>query len=76
MRDLAPGIFRQRLLVEGYFTARIDRDAPSAGDNTPYVAKYRPDGQDTLGSTGLTAEAFTAEYSVPVRVTLNGLRGF
>ena len=27
MRDLAPGIFRQRLLVEGYFTARIDRDA-------------------------------------------------
>jgi S-adenosylmethionine decarboxylase len=27
MRDLAPGIFRQRLLIEGYFTAQVDRSA-------------------------------------------------
>ena len=27
MRDLAPDILRQRLLIEGYFTADVDRDA-------------------------------------------------
>jgi S-adenosylmethionine decarboxylase len=27
MRDLAPDILRQRLLIEGYFTRRVDRDA-------------------------------------------------
>jgi hypothetical protein len=27
MRDLAPGILRQRLLVEGFFTTRVDRAA-------------------------------------------------
>jgi len=27
MRDLAPGILRQRLLVEGYFSAPVDRAA-------------------------------------------------
>ena len=27
MRDLAPDITRQRLLIEGYFTAPVDRDA-------------------------------------------------
>jgi hypothetical protein len=27
MKDLAPDIFRQRLLIEGYFTADIDRAA-------------------------------------------------
>jgi len=27
MRDLAPDITRQRLLIEGYFTTAVDRDA-------------------------------------------------
>ena len=27
MRGLAPDILRQRLLIEGYFTAHVDRDA-------------------------------------------------
>ena len=30
MRDLAPEILRQRLLIEGYFTSNVDRDAVEA----------------------------------------------
>ena len=30
MRDLAPGILRQRLLIEGYFTSDVDRGAVEA----------------------------------------------
>jgi len=30
MRDLAPEILRQRLLIEGYFASNVDRDAVEA----------------------------------------------
>ena len=56
--------------------ARVDHDTTAVIDNARYVNKYRQDGQDTLGGTGLTPEEFTAEYSVPIRVKLTRLRGF
>jgi PPOX class probable F420-dependent enzyme len=56
--------------------ALIDHEAPSVSDNEAYIAKYRNAGKETLGGTGLTPEEFSAEYSVPIRVSLAKLRGF
>lgn len=40
MRDLAPDIFRQRLLIEGWYTVDLDRDA---------VARYLQEAAAHLG---------------------------
>lgn len=51
--------------------ARLDPNAPPAHQVPEYMAKYQP-GFERIG---LTAEAFAAAYSVPLRVTPTSLRG-
>lgn len=46
-------------------TARVDRDAPTADQNPPYLAKYG----HRLTEYGWTVEYFMAEYPVPIRIT-------
>jgi PPOX class probable F420-dependent enzyme len=51
--------------------ARIDHDAPPAGSDEGYVAKY----SEHISRIGQTPETFGARYSVPVRIELTRLRG-
>lgn len=51
------------VIVEG--TARIDRDAPSAADNSAYLAKYLP----VMDDRGWSPEWFAGRYCVPIRIT-------
>ncbi len=51
------------VVIEG--TARIDRAAPAAADNSDYLAKYRP----VMSDYGWTPDWFAARYSVPIKVT-------
>jgi PPOX class probable F420-dependent enzyme len=53
-------------------TARIDPQAPPADRIKAYLAKYR----QKIADLGSTPEAFAQSYSVAVRVTPTGLRGF
>lgn len=52
--------------------AVIDESANPAAHHDAYVAKYK----GGLESLNMTPEAFTAEYSVPIRVILKKVRGF
>jgi PPOX class probable F420-dependent enzyme len=51
--------------------AAVDSDAPPADTAADYRAKY--DGH--IARIGQTPETFAERYSVPVRITLTGLRG-
>ena len=51
------------VIVEGI--ARIDADAPSAADNSAYLAKYLP----VMEDFGWTPQWFAGRYSVPIRIT-------
>ena len=52
-------------------TAVIAESEPSADANPAYLEKYA----GNIARLGKTPEAFAAEYSVPLRATLTGLRG-
>lgn len=52
--------------------ASVDPAGPSAAERDAYSTKYA----DGMQSIGLTADAFLAKYSVPIRVTPEKLRGF
>ena len=51
--------------------ARVDRDAPGAGDHPEYLEKYR----QGIERIGMTPEQFARSYSVPIRMTPAKLRG-
>lgn len=51
--------------------ATIDPDAPPAGENDGYLAKY----EEHIAGIGMTPASFTRRYSVPVRIELGRLRG-
>ena len=51
--------------------ARIDRDLPSAAELPDYLAKY----MDGIESINMTGESFAAEYSVPILIDPQSLRG-
>ncbi|BDT85021.1 TIGR03667 family PPOX class F420-dependent oxidoreductase [Nocardia cyriacigeorgica] len=53
-------------------TARVGDSAPSQADIEAYVAKY----SEGLVSISMTREQFFEEYSVPVRIAPDRLRGF
>jgi PPOX class probable F420-dependent enzyme len=52
--------------------AQIDESANPAANHDAYLAKYH----DGIKSIGMTPESFSAEYSVPIRVILQKVRGF
>ena len=52
--------------------AEIDASAPSAENHSAFLEKYR----GGIAGLGMTPESFSAEFSVPIRVTLKRLRGF
>jgi PPOX class probable F420-dependent enzyme len=52
-------------------TATLDRDGPGADQDAEYVRKY----DEAIERIGHTPESFAARYSVPVRITLERLRG-
>lgn len=52
--------------------ATIDRSAPPANTVSEYVEKYT----EGMRGIGMNADAFTREYSVPIRVRPARLRGF
>jgi PPOX class probable F420-dependent enzyme len=52
-------------------TARLAPNEPPADQNQPYLEKYRDDIVQIAG----TLQRFAAEYSVPVRVTPERVRG-
>jgi PPOX class probable F420-dependent enzyme len=51
--------------------ATIERDAPSAAENSDYLAKY----DEHIARIGRTPQTFAEHYSVPVRIQLERLRG-
>ena len=51
--------------------ARLDTQAPPAHQIAPYVEKY----EAGFVRLGMSAERFAQTYSVPIRVSLSGLRG-
>lgn len=51
------------VVIEG--TARIDHDAPTAAENSEYLAKYG----HVMQKNGWSPEWFAGRYSVPIRVT-------
>ncbi|MGW4125337.1 TIGR03667 family PPOX class F420-dependent oxidoreductase [Nocardia sp. NPDC004711] len=53
-------------------TARVDADGASAAELDAFVEKYT----EGLVDIGMTREQFFADYSVPVRIVPNRLRGF
>ncbi|TLF82479.1 TIGR03667 family PPOX class F420-dependent oxidoreductase [Nocardia cyriacigeorgica] len=53
-------------------TARVEEATPTPEEIEAYVAKYT----EGLVSISMTREQFFAEYSVPVRITPDRLRGF
>ncbi|MGW5113101.1 TIGR03667 family PPOX class F420-dependent oxidoreductase [Nocardia sp. NPDC004123] len=53
-------------------TARVDADGASAAELDAFVEKYT----EGLVDIGMTREQFFADYSVPVRVVPDRLRGF
>jgi len=53
-------------------TAVIDRSHPVALDYQPYLDKYAND----ITGIGMNNESFSADYHVPVIVTIEKLRGF
>jgi PPOX class probable F420-dependent enzyme len=58
------------VIVEG--VARIDRSLPPARSVPEYITKYR----EFLDSYGWTAEGFSVDYPVPVKITPTGLRAW
>lgn len=52
-------------------TAATEEDAPAVATNPAYLQKYA----SQITRLGMTPETFGARYSVPVRVTLTGVRG-
>jgi PPOX class probable F420-dependent enzyme len=56
------------------FTGRaaVDSREPTDDEQSAYNAKYAAD----MRRIGVTAEAFAQEYSVPIRITPEKLRGF
>ena len=52
-------------------TAATEEDAPAVAANPAYLQKYA----SQITRLGMTPETFGARYSVPVRVTLTGVRG-
>ncbi len=51
--------------------AHVDREAPPANQNSDYMRKYR----EAIAGLEMTPEEFSADYSVPIRVTPAHLRG-
>jgi PPOX class probable F420-dependent enzyme len=51
--------------------ATIDRDAPGADADRPYLAKYA----DRIAGIGMTPATFAQRYSEPVRIRLTRVRG-
>ena len=58
------------VIVEG--VARIDRSLPPARSVPEYVAKY----QEYIDSYGWTAQGFSVDYPVPIKITPTGLRAW
>lgn len=52
-------------------TAVIVDDAPSAAENEAGVAKYASDWEHS----GMTADSFAQQFSIPVRIRISGLHG-
>lgn len=57
------------IILDG--AAVIDKSANPAANHDAYLAKYR----GGIESIGMTGETFSAEYSIPVRVILQKVRG-
>jgi PPOX class probable F420-dependent enzyme len=53
-------------------TAVVDRSQPSVARNPAYLAKYGT----SIEGIGYTPETFSAEFSAPIVVTLEKLRGY
>lgn len=53
-------------------TVELDDSIPPVAGNQSYVQKYSRD----IEAMGGTVETFSEQYSVPLRVTFTGLRGF
>ncbi|MGV9668878.1 TIGR03667 family PPOX class F420-dependent oxidoreductase [Nocardia niigatensis] len=53
-------------------TARVDADGASAAELDAFVEKYT----EGLVDIGMTREQFFADYSIPVRIVPDRLRGF
>jgi PPOX class probable F420-dependent enzyme len=51
--------------------ATLDRDAPGADRDEPYLAKYASD----IERIGMTPETFAQRYSEPVRIAFTRVRG-
>ena len=49
--------------------AAIDKSAPSAADNTAWVAKYAGEWE----RSGMTAQSFAERFSVPVRINISAV---
>jgi PPOX class probable F420-dependent enzyme len=52
-------------------TAAVAEDAAPADEDEPYLAKYVQE----MSRLGYAPASFAAEYSVPIAVTLTGVRG-
>ena len=53
-------------------TARFATDEPPATQSRPYLAKYA----EAIVEIGMEADRFAQEYSVPLRITPEKVRGF
>jgi PPOX class probable F420-dependent enzyme len=53
-------------------TAEVDEFAPSAAENSAWVAKYAAEWK----RAGMTAESFAQRFSVPVRIRIRAVHGF
>ena len=51
--------------------ARVDEDAPPAGELPEYLSKY----DDHIARIGMTPESFSRTYSVPIRVAITRVDG-
>jgi PPOX class probable F420-dependent enzyme len=53
-------------------SAKVDSSAPTADQLPGYIDKYRPE----LDHMGYSVEQYLGEYTVPIRVTPEKLRGW
>lgn len=51
--------------------ASVDRDAPAAGEQPEYLAKY----SEHIARIGMTPDSFSGRYSVPVRIAIRRVDG-
>lgn len=53
-------------------TARVDRSYPASDEVPEYTAKYA----ERIARNGWTPASFAADYSVPIRITLDSFRAW